>query len=89
MQKHYVRDRGTQMTRAPRHTEGITTMATTLQRGSATIYQFPARGRFAAGADRREEAPSNLIALRAPNTVSGSGWYHDEAIEDAERVRKN
>ena len=63
-------------------------MATSLQRGSATIYQFPLRGRFAAGSDH-DEAPTNLVALRAPKTVYGSGWYHDEAIQDANGLRKN
>ena len=55
---------------------------TKAQDGSATIYQFPARGRFAAGAVREDEK------LAAPRVVFGSGWYHDEAIE-AERARKN
>ena len=65
-------------------------MATTRQRGSATIHQFPARGRFAAVGDHGEaQAATNLVALRAPKTVYGSGWYHDEAIQDADRPRKN
>lgn len=63
-------------------------MATTLQRGSATIVQFPPRGRFAVGGER-DEAQSNLVALRVPKTVYGSGWYHDEAIQDADRPRRN
>lgn len=65
-------------------------MATTLQRGSATIAQFPLRGRFAVGSDRDEaNSATNLVALRAPKTVYGSGWYHEEAIQDADRPRKN
>jgi hypothetical protein len=58
-------------------------MATSFQRESATIYEFPLRGRFAA---KREEAER---AAAAPRVVFGSGWYHDEAIQDAERARKN
>jgi hypothetical protein len=58
---------------------------TNAQNGSATIYQFPARGRFATGA-ARDEAKAATVA--APRIVFGSGWYHDEAIE-AERTRKN
>lgn len=50
---------------------------------SATVYQFPRRGRFAAGAVREE-----VKAEAAPRVVLGDGWYHDEAIE-AERTRKN
>jgi hypothetical protein len=55
-------------------------MTTTTERESATIYQFPARGRFAAAASKRED-------VSAPRVVFGAGWYHDEAIAE-ERVRK-
>ena len=58
-------------------------MTTNAQDGSATIYQFPARGRFALSAPRED-----VKAVAAPRVVFGSGWYHDEAIE-AERTRKN
>ena len=60
------------------------TMATTVQGGSATIYQFPPRGRYAVGANNAAEQVSAAPA----HIVFGSGWYHDEAIE-AERTRKN
>ena len=62
-------------------------MTTKTQGGSATIYQFPARGRFAMSA-RDEKAVAAPAIQRAPNIAFGSGWYHDEAIE-AERTRKN
>jgi hypothetical protein len=62
-----------------------TNMSTTVQSGSATIYQFPARGRFAVNAQQTE---SNVAMLRAPKISFGSSWYHDEAIE-AERTLKN
>lgn len=58
-------------------------MTTTTQGRSATIYQFPARGRFAASAASTNETE------RLPNIVFGSGWYHDEAIEDAQHARKH
>jgi Protein of unknown function (DUF2735) len=54
------------------------------QGGSATIYQFPARGRFAA-ADRRNEA-AKIPTSRMAQTACGSAWYHEEAIEQAERA---
>jgi hypothetical protein len=57
---------------------------TNAQDGSATIYQFPPRGRFATSVP--EEAKAASVA--ASRVVFGSGWYHDEAIE-AERARKN
>jgi hypothetical protein len=61
-------------------------MATNIQGGSATIYQFPMRGRFAVSGSRTE---LNAVAAtpRAPAIAFGS-WYHEEAIE-AERARKN
>jgi len=63
-------------------------MATNVQAGSATIYQFPARGRYAvSGASNVMESASASVPQPA-SIVFGSGWYHDEAIE-AERTRKN
>lgn len=57
-------------------------MATNVQAGSATIYQFPARGRYA------KPAAEQTAAVQPAHIVFGSGWYHDEAIE-AERARKS
>ncbi len=59
-------------------------MTTSTQGRSATIYQFPARGRFAANVALNEFTE----AERLPKVVYGSGWYHDEAIEEAQRARK-
>jgi hypothetical protein len=57
--------------------------------GSAKIYAFPARGRFAAGNQPDQPNPAANAALpRAIMAASGSGWYHDEAIQ-AEQHRKN
>lgn len=56
---------------------------------TAKIYQFPTRARPPAGhfdeSKRTAAMPSPPIAT----TEFGSGWYHEEAIEDAERGRKN
>jgi hypothetical protein len=63
-------------------------MTTSSDRASAQIYQFPARGRFAASTVRDE----TTAALNSPQVVKsavGSGWYHEAAIEDAERARPN
>jgi Protein of unknown function (DUF2735) len=57
--------------------------------GSAKVYQFPARGRFAASTQR--EASDRAAAATLPRDVkivAGSAWYHDEAIQVAERERK-
>lgn len=58
---------------------------TNTQPVSATIYQFPARGRFAANGSRGNAQSSNsLNAPRLAMTACGSSWYHEDAIrEDA------
>jgi uncharacterized protein DUF2735 len=56
--------------------------------GSARIYQFPARGRFAATSQCEATKLATTAALpRDVKVVASSGWYHDEAIQ-AERERK-
>jgi hypothetical protein len=60
-------------------------MTTEVQRGSATIYQFPPRGRFAAG---NAQAVADRTMQRAANISFGDSWYHDEAIKE-ERARKS
>jgi hypothetical protein len=67
--------------------EGEPNMTTNGERGSATIYQFPTR-RTATG---RFDGPNFAPAIPSPNvapTAFGSGWYHDEAIQE-EQARKN
>jgi hypothetical protein len=59
-----------------------THLTTGSDRASATIYQFPPRGRFAVGA-RSQVAPvanGGLPHLTSP--ALGSAWYHDEAIRE-------
>jgi hypothetical protein len=64
-------------------------MTMTYDRPSAEIYQFPARGRFSAAGHRDQPKPATGIApSRVPTTVFGSNWYHEEAIQEAERARK-
>jgi hypothetical protein len=62
--------------------------------GSAKIYTFPPRGRFALRMSGNElDAAANLQLPRGTTLTAGSGsWYHDEAIADAregESGRKN
>jgi hypothetical protein len=66
------------------------TMTTNVHFGSANIYQFPAREHFAAGTLREDHKSASNPALspRAARAASGSGWYHDEAILEAERARE-
>ena len=62
-------------------------MTTSHAQASATIYEFPKRGRFAVTAQRDEVTAADYLS---PRVAYGSGWYHDEAIEDdAERSRRN
>jgi hypothetical protein len=61
-------------------------MATSHLTGSATIYQFPVGGRAAVSGQRNETKPA---AASAPRIVYGNSWYHEEAIQDAEKARKN
>ena len=62
---------------------------TNLNRGSATIYAFPARGRFAANGQNEETAAKTRLASSYVTRVSSSSWYHEEAIRDADHSRKN
>ncbi len=55
---------------------------------SARIYQFPARGRFASDGRGDDQSATNLSSPRVARIASGSGWYHDEAIQEAERPRR-
>lgn len=62
--------------------------------GSAKIYTFPPRGRFALRmTDNELSAAANVQLPRGAELTAGSnGWYHDEAIADAresETGRKN
>ena len=63
---------------------------TEVSQNSAQIFQFPPRGRFAAGAKLGEN--NFAVGFTLPDggqTVFGGAWYHDEAVQDAERVGKN
>jgi len=62
-------------------------MTSNVQRGSATIYQFPARGRYAQGARADDTAIRHNEEAGTARVAASSGWYHDAAI-DAERVTR-
>ena len=56
---------------------------------SATIYTFPARGRFAATNQREAFEPAATAHIQpGVKIASASAWYHDEAIQ-AEQRRKS
>ncbi len=57
-------------------------MSSSHEPASATVYQFPARGRFAPVRQGESSKPAtNLMPVRAARIAFSSGWYHDEAIE--------
>ena len=65
-------------------------MNTSLNHGSARIYQFPAGGRSALGGRRYDEskAVTDLASSRASEVAVGGAWYHDAAIEDSKPGRE-
>ena len=65
-------------------------MTMNMSRGSAKIFEFPARGRFAVGGGRDEAKPvADLTPPRVAPTIFGGAWYHEAAVQDAEQPRKN
>ena len=59
-------------------------MNTSLNHGSAKIYQFPAGGRAAFGGRFNETKPStDLSASRVSEAAVGGSWYHEAAIQEA------
>jgi hypothetical protein len=61
-------------------------MTTSTSGGSAQIYQFPPRGRFALNARSESQAVESQPLVKV---AAGSGWYHEAAIQEAERPRSN
>jgi hypothetical protein len=61
------------------------TMNTSLNHGSAKIYQFPAGGRQALGGRSYGASRANAEAASAPVSEAdcSSSWYHEAAIQEA------
>jgi hypothetical protein len=60
-------------------------MNTSLNQGSAKIYQFPAGGRAALGGRRYDEVKSagTLGNYRLNEAACSDSWYHEAAIQEA------
>jgi hypothetical protein len=60
-------------------------MNTSLNQGSAKIYQFPAGGRAALGGCRHDETKpaTDQGALRMNETICSGSWYHEAAIQES------
>ena len=54
--------------------------------GSAKIYAFPLRGRFALANQHDAMESAGVNSANGFKIASGSGWYHEAAIEDARRA---
>jgi hypothetical protein len=64
-------------------------MTTISDRQSATIYQFPAGGRAALGVRRDQVMVVDNVAVPCIARVAfGGAWYHEEAVQKADRARK-
>jgi hypothetical protein len=64
-------------------------MNSSLNHGSATIYQFPAGGRAALGGRRYDETkPTTEPAgsSRVNDAACSSSWYHEAAIQESKPV---
>ncbi|QWG21482.1 DUF2735 domain-containing protein [Bradyrhizobium sediminis] len=66
-------------------------MNTSLNHGSAKIYQFPAGGRSALGERRYQETKTatDLASSRVSEVAVGGAWYHDAAIRESEPGRES
>jgi hypothetical protein len=53
--------------------------------GSAKIYTFPPRGRFASANEHDAIESASVKSAHGVKVASGSGWYHEAAIEDARK----
>lgn len=62
-------------------------MTMSSDRQTATIYDFTARLR-AVGRGGRSTPKPEAPAIQAPVVEYGSGWYHDAAIQDPDRTRR-
>ena len=52
---------------------------------SAEIIAFPLRGRYAA--TLQDDVIDTRATTRAAKAVSGSSWYHEEAIRDERNIK--
>jgi hypothetical protein len=55
------------------------------ERRSAVIYQFPLRAKAACASGKGRLESDRAGPATLPPVVFGSGWYHDEAIQQAAR----
>ena len=64
-------------------------MTTSLNQGSARIYQFPAGGRQALGGRRYEATKAITASPPVSEADCSDSWYHAAAIEEAKQPREH
>jgi hypothetical protein len=69
--------------------KGETTMNTSLNQGSAKIYQFPAGGRSATGGRRVGEIKNDLALSGVSEAACSDSWYHEAAIVESTPGREH
>ena len=63
-------------------------MTADFQRQTAKIYKFPAMPRTIPGTGHKPADSGFDLSHRFSDAAFGSGWYHEAAIEEAEKNRK-
>ena len=63
-------------------------MDTGVRRESAKIYQFPVRARVQPDSRDGSTEPGAGPSVALYKAAVGSGWYHEAAIQEADRARK-
>ena len=68
-------------------------MTANIYGATAKIYQFPTRGKAGIGENREKAKPvapvADVTSQRFVDAADGSGWYHEAAIQEADRARKH
>jgi hypothetical protein len=66
-------------------------MNTSLNHGSARIYQFPVGGRSGLSGRHHDEAKTaaDLASSRVSEVAVGGAWYHEAAIQESNAVRES
>lgn len=58
------------------------------ERKTAKVYAFPKGGRMSLKEGREDRRMPDLTALNLVPSVAGSGWYHENAINDAQSHKR-
>ena len=66
-------------------------MNTSLNHGSAKIYQFPVGGRSGVSGSHQDETKTaaDLASSRVSEVAVGGAWYHEAAIQESNPVRES